>query len=104
MQFSPFLRHHAHLQLSKPGSSYIQYIYHHTLYLEREQARDDINLQLDRSNLCDSIGCLQQNRVVGASFSLLIVDHQSLVEVLLCEGGCWLLSEALQDGKVQTNY
>lgn len=28
------------------------------LYLQREQDRNDVDLQLDRSDLCDPVGCL----------------------------------------------
>lgn len=74
------------------------------LYLEREQDRNDINLQLDRSDLRDPVGCLQQSRVIGASCGLLVIDDQSLVHVVLGEGGRLLLSAALQEGTERMPY
>lgn len=65
------------------------------LYQQGQQVRDNIDLQPHRSDLGDPVGCFQQNRVVGAPCSLLVVDDLPLIEVLLSERGCRRLCDGL---------
>lgn len=65
-------------------------------YLQREQHRDDVKVHPEGSNLCDPVGCLQQHRVVGAPYSLLMVEDPPLVELLLAKGICRLRAGTLE--------
>lgn len=58
-------------------------------YLQGEQRWNDVQLQPDGADLCDPVGGLQQQRVVG-SWRLLLVEDLPLVDVLLGERGWYL--------------
>lgn len=71
------------------------------LYLKRDMFWNDVNLQHDGSNLSHAVGRLQQNGVISASSSPLMVDDQSLVHVTLGEGAGLLGVKGLQKKRTE---